>query len=83
MYSFGVFLPELIGGRKAHGENQSNSVENLVLQVHSDSPKMISLLITYHDHDLYVPTLVHQTEINIAVFPIDQKILLMRNRPNN
>ena len=83
MYSFGVFLLELIGGRKAHGENQSNSAGNQVLQVHSHSPKMISLLIKYHDHDLYAPTLVQQTEFNIAAFPIDQKILLMRNLPNN
>lgn len=37
VYSFGVFLLELISGREAHGENQSSSEGNLVLQVHQNS----------------------------------------------
>ena len=34
VYSFGVFLLELISGREANARNQSHSGENLVFQVY-------------------------------------------------
>lgn len=38
MYSFGVFLLELISAREAHGKRQSNSGHNLVEEVNTAQP---------------------------------------------